>query len=63
MDAMLDLALDEDLRTEFTFMSSAGTDARAVTEIVKHPYTHPCVSDGSVHTRYQTMAPGQSISW
>jgi hypothetical protein len=48
MDAMLDLALDEDLRTEFTFTPSAGTDAKAVAEIVNHPYTHPC---------------GRSISW
>jgi len=55
MDAMLDLALDEDLRTEFTFTPSAGTDAKAVAEIVNHPYTHPCVSDGGAHTRYQTL--------
>jgi N-acyl-D-amino-acid deacylase len=55
MDAMLDLALDEDLRTEFTFIPAAGTDPKAVAEILNHPYTHPCVSDGGAHTRYQTL--------
>jgi N-acyl-D-amino-acid deacylase len=55
MDAMLDLALDEALRTEFTFTPAAGTDPKAVAEILNHPYTHPCVSDGGAHTRYQTL--------
>jgi N-acyl-D-amino-acid deacylase len=55
MDAMLDLALDEDLRTEFTFTPAAGTDPKAVGEILNHAYTHPCVSDGGAHTRYQTL--------
>ncbi len=55
MDAMLDLALDEGLRTEFSFAPSAGTDPVAVAEIINHPYTHPCVSDGGAHTRYQTV--------
>lgn len=55
MDAMLDLAIDEGLRTEFTFTPAAGTDPKAVAEILNHPYTHPCVSDGGAHTRYQTL--------
>ena len=55
MDAMLDLAIDEGLRTEFTFDSAQGTDRKAVSEILNHPYTHPCVSDGGAHTRYQTL--------
>jgi N-acyl-D-amino-acid deacylase len=55
MDAMLDLALDEDLRTEFTFIPAAGTDPKAVAEILNHPYTHLCISDGGAHTRYQTL--------
>ncbi len=55
VDAMLDLAIDEGLRTEFTFTPSAGTDPKAVAEILNHPYTHPCVSDGGAHTRYQTL--------
>lgn len=55
MDAMLDLAIDEGLRTEFSFEPTTGTDRRAVSEILNHPYTHPCVSDGGAHTRYQTL--------
>ena len=55
MDAMLDLAIDEGLRTEFTFEPTTGTDRNAVKEILNHPFTHPCVSDGGAHTRYQTL--------
>ena len=55
MDAMLDLAIDEGLRTEFSFDPATGTDRNAVAEILNHPYTHPCVSDGGAHTRYQTL--------
>ena len=55
MDALLDLALDEDLQTEFTFTPSTATDQKAVAEILNHPYIHPCVSDGGAHTRYQTV--------
>ena len=41
MDAMLDLALDEDLRTEFTFTPAAGTDPKAVAEILNPPLHSP----------------------
>ena len=51
MDAMLDLALDEDLRTEFSTDPTNGTDPDAVAEILNHPYIHPCVSDGGAHVR------------
>ncbi len=55
MDAMLDLAIDEGLRTEFTFTPTTGTSDAAVSDIINHPYTHPCVSDGGAHIRYQTV--------
>ena len=55
MDAMLDLAIDGGLRTEFTFEPATGTDPKAVSEILNHPYIHPCLSDGGAHTRYQTL--------
>jgi N-acyl-D-aspartate/D-glutamate deacylase len=55
MDAMLDLALDEDLRTEFSTDPTTGTNPEAVTELLNHPYTHPCVSDGGAHVRYLTV--------
>ena len=40
MDAMLDLAIDEGLRTEFSFDPVTGTDRKAVSEIQKPPL-HP----------------------
>jgi N-acyl-D-aspartate/D-glutamate deacylase len=55
MDAMLDLALDENLTTEFSTDPVTGTDSDAVKEILNHPYTHPCVSDGGAHVRYLTV--------
>ncbi len=55
MDAMLDLAIDEGLRTEFSFEPMTGTDRGAVSEILNHGSIHPCVSDGGAHTRYQTL--------
>ena len=55
MDAMLDLALDEDLRTEFSTDPTTGTDPEAMKEILNHPYTHPCISDGGAHVRYLTV--------
>ena len=55
MDAMLDLALDEDLQTEFSTEPSTGTDFDAVAEILNHPFTHPAVSDGGAHVRYLTL--------
>ena len=55
MDAFLDLALDEDLRTEFQFEPRIGGNPEAQTEIVNHPFTHPCISDGGAHVRYLTL--------
>jgi len=55
MDAMLDLAIDEGLRTEFSSEPTINTNPDAVSEIINHPYTHPCVSDGGSHVRYITM--------
>ena len=55
MDAMLDLALDEDLMTEFSTDPTTGTDPEAMKEILNHPYTHPCISDGGAHVRYLTV--------
>jgi len=55
MDAMLDLAIDEDLTTEFSTDPTTGTDDAAMKEILNHPYTHPCVSDGGAHVRYLTV--------
>ena len=51
LDAFLDLALDEDLETEFAHPTGArGDDAHA--ERIRSPYTHISVSDGGAHTRF-----------
>jgi N-acyl-D-aspartate/D-glutamate deacylase len=55
MDAMLDLALDEDLLTEFSTEPTTGSDPSAHAEIMSHPFTHPAVSDGGAHVRYLTL--------
>ena len=51
LDAMLDLALDEDLETEFSHLMvdlSEETLKRRIT----NPHAHISVSDGGAHTRY-----------
>ena len=51
LDAMLDIALDEDLETEFAHPSNnRGDDVTA--ERLKSPYVHISVSDGGAHTRF-----------
>ena len=52
VDAFLDLALDEDLETEFnvTVLPSEMSDTHG--ERIKNPYAHISVSDGGAHTRF-----------
>ena len=50
LDAFLDLALDEDLETEFTH--PADNPALNREDLIAHPYTHISVSDGGAHTRF-----------
>ena len=53
LDAFLDLALDEDLETEFGH--PAGTkDDSALAALIKDPNFHVSVSDGGAHTRFLT---------
>ena len=54
LDAFLDLALDEDLETEFQHAVDAGRDTRA--ESICNPFTHISVSDGGAHTRFLTVS-------
>ena len=51
LDVFLDIALDEDLETEFAHPAGGqGDDARA--ERLVNPYVHISVSDGGAHTRF-----------
>jgi len=55
LDAMLDLALDEQLETRFGFLHTGG-DPEGTAEICRHPFTHPSNSDGGAHTRFLTIS-------
>ena len=57
VDALLDLALDEDLETEFSNQSGAGDPGEEGLEpLIKNPYFHISLSDGGAHTRYFTVS-------
>ena len=55
VDAMLDLALDENLQTEFSHLLAFG-DQEALEKSIMNPNAHISVSDGGAHTRYLTVA-------
>ena len=55
VDAMLDLALDENLQTEFSHLLAFG-DQEALEKSIMNPNAHISVSDGGAHTRYLTIA-------
>jgi N-acyl-D-aspartate/D-glutamate deacylase len=58
LDAFLELALDEDLETEFEMplTSSNSEMARARGETMKNPNAHISMSDGGAHTRFLTLS-------
>ena len=55
LDAMLDLAIDEQLQTEFSHMA-ADDEEELVARGIKDPHSHVSVSDGGAHTRYLTVS-------
>jgi N-acyl-D-amino-acid deacylase len=55
LDAMLDLALDEELETVFGFLHVGG-DEDGTIELCRHPYTHISNSDGGAHVRFLTIS-------
>ncbi len=54
VDAMLDLAVEEDLKTEFSMPSFANSDEEALATILKHPLCLIGASDGGAHTKFLT---------
>ena len=54
VDAFLDLALDEDLETEFSQPQASEHDMDARGELMRRPYVHVSTSDGGAHIRYFT---------
>ncbi len=55
VDVLLDLAVEEDLKTEFAMQDSINADEKAVGEILKHPLTLIGASDGGAHTKFLTL--------
>ena len=55
LDAMLDLAVDEDLQTEFSHRV-AFSDEEALEKGIKNPNSHISLSDGGAHTRFLTVS-------
>ena len=51
LDVFLDLALDEDLETEFAHPAGA-TAFDEIANSISQPYSHISVSDGGAHTRF-----------
>jgi N-acyl-D-amino-acid deacylase len=54
VDTLLDLAVEEDLKTEFNMQGLINNNEDAVAEIVKHPLTLVGASDGGAHTKFLT---------
>lgn len=56
VDAFLDLAIDEDLRTEYSSREFSQEGEKTIDRGLLDPYTHISTSDGGAHTRFQANA-------
>ena len=54
VDTLLDLAVEEDLKTDFNMQGLINNNEEAVAAIVKHPLTLVGASDGGAHTKFLT---------
>jgi N-acyl-D-aspartate/D-glutamate deacylase len=55
LDALLDLALDEDLQTTFSHLLANRGD-EVLAQRIRNPYSHISLSDGGAHIRYLTIS-------
>ena len=64
VDAMLDLAVADDLQTEF-FAEGGRNNPKHTGEVVRSPYVVPGVSDGGAHVRFATTGrfPTETLVW
>jgi N-acyl-D-aspartate/D-glutamate deacylase len=64
IDAMLDLSVADDLRTEWAG-PVANANIEGYKELLSSPYTMPGVSDGGAHVKFITPAiyPTEVLSW
>jgi len=63
VDALLDLAVEEDLKTELPCRTRLTLMKKAVGEILKHPLTLIGASDGGAHTKFLTLGKYPTPSW
>ncbi|MBV8054812.1 MAG: amidohydrolase family protein, partial [Deltaproteobacteria bacterium] len=54
-DFLLDISVEEDLKTEFAMLDFINNDEDALTQIIKHPLTLLGSSDGGAHTKFLTF--------
>jgi N-acyl-D-amino-acid deacylase len=54
VDVMLDLAVEENLQTEFRMTGRINNDEEALAKILTHPQALIGASDGGAHTKFQT---------
>ena len=55
VDFMLDLAVEEDLKTDFAQSDFLNNNDEALEQILKHPLTIVSGSDGGAHTKFTTL--------
>jgi N-acyl-D-amino-acid deacylase len=54
-DTVLDLSVEEDLKTEFNMQGMINNNEAAVAQILKHPLCLVGASDGGAHTKFLTL--------
>jgi N-acyl-D-aspartate/D-glutamate deacylase len=55
IDTLLDLSVEEDLKTTFAMQGFINNDEEALTTIIKHPLCLIGASDGGAHTKFLTL--------
>jgi N-acyl-D-amino-acid deacylase len=55
IDFLLDISVEEDLKTEFALLDFINNNDEALTQIIKHPLTLLGSSDGGAHTKFLTF--------
>jgi N-acyl-D-aspartate/D-glutamate deacylase len=55
VDTVLDLSVEEDLKTEFNMQGMINNNEEAVAQILKHPLCLVGASDGGAHTKFLTL--------
>ena len=64
VDVMLDIAMADDLKTEF-LCKMVHDNPQYTTEVIRSPYCIPGISDGGAHVKFGTLGtfPTDTISW